>query len=140
VTRRTIFLDSDGTGGEWMHVVIAHPTGIEYQQQYGGTACRQGTVEGYLVPVWAPDELAILRRVFEGHLKGAGSWSQRFTWPPKELTTVIEAVERITFWPSDHGAPERLRFDHDRLADLDEAWVPVVTSDGSGVLVWANSD
>ncbi|MFJ9706886.1 DUF6210 family protein [Streptomyces sp. NPDC101234] len=36
--------------------------------------------------------------------------------------------------------PARLALDETRLADVDEAWVPVVTPDGPGVLVWENSD
>ncbi|WUO43891.1 DUF6210 family protein [Streptomyces sp. NBC_00285] len=30
--------------------------------------------------------------------------------------------------------------DESRLAEADEAWVPVLTPDGPGVLTWENSD
>jgi integrase len=40
----------------------------------------------------------------------------------------------------EHILRRRLRLDDGRLDDLDEAWVPVLTSDGPGVLVWPNSD
>ncbi|MGS2617385.1 DUF6210 family protein [Micromonospora sp. LZ34] len=33
-----------------------------------------------------------------------------------------------------------LRLDESRMREVDEAWVPVITPDGSGVLVWFNSD
>jgi hypothetical protein len=33
-----------------------------------------------------------------------------------------------------------LLLDESRLGELDEAWVPVLTPDGSGLLVWNNSD
>ncbi|MGW9028169.1 DUF6210 family protein [Streptomyces sp. NPDC055722] len=36
--------------------------------------------------------------------------------------------------------PTALVLDESRLAEIDEAWVPVVTPDGPGVLVWENSD
>ncbi|WP_328753160.1 DUF6210 family protein [Streptomyces sp. NBC_00285] len=33
-----------------------------------------------------------------------------------------------------------LLLDESRLAEADEAWVPVLTPDGPGVLTWENSD
>jgi hypothetical protein len=33
-----------------------------------------------------------------------------------------------------------LKLDESRIAEADEAWVPVLTPDGSGVLMWFNSD
>jgi hypothetical protein len=44
-------------------------------------------------------------------------------------------------WPD--LAPElldRFALDESRLAEADEAWVPVFTPDGPGVLTWENSD
>lgn len=129
-----------------MYVVIEHPTGITYHQQYGGTACRHAGIEGFLVPVHAPDSLAELRRVFEEDLRGAGAWAGiGFTWPPELLARVVRAVEEIDYWPTENAArtdsgdePEVLRFDP--LRDFDEAWIGVQTSDGPGVLIWRNSD
>jgi hypothetical protein len=51
---------------------------VVYQQQYGGTACMQGQVEGYLLPVrgmpagGCEEALAMLREIFERDLGGAG--------------------------------------------------------------------
>ncbi|MFD9003063.1 DUF6210 family protein [Streptomyces sp. NPDC059582] len=33
-----------------------------------------------------------------------------------------------------------MRLDENRIRDTDEAWVPVITPDGPGLLLWANSD
>ncbi|MFV2176746.1 DUF6210 family protein [Actinomadura sp. LOL_016] len=41
---------------------------------------------------------------------------------------------------NDCRRPAQLQVDESRLAEVDEAWVPVVTPDGQGVLVWLNSD
>lgn len=38
-------------------VLMPTPHSI-YQQQYGGIACRQGQVEGFLVPVFGPKGLS----------------------------------------------------------------------------------
>ncbi|MDR3036560.1 MAG: hypothetical protein LBV78_26255, partial [Kitasatospora sp.] len=47
-SRRFVTLDQDGTTGGWLHVVVEAPTGVFYQQQYGGHLCRQGRAEGGL--------------------------------------------------------------------------------------------
>ncbi|MET9919589.1 DUF6210 family protein [Streptomyces sp. NPDC006435] len=52
------------------------------------------------------------------------------------------SVERIPYWASD-GRAEGLHTlgpDGSRFRDADEAWVPVITPDGPGVLLWADSD
>ena len=61
--RRYVSLDPDGMAGGtgWLYVVVRAQTGVFYKQQYGGTACRQGQVEGFLVPVYGPDSLTGLR-------------------------------------------------------------------------------
>ncbi|MDX8149202.1 DUF6210 family protein [Lentzea sp. BCCO 10_0061] len=33
-----------------------------------------------------------------------------------------------------------LRLDESRIREADEAWIPVITPDGPGLLVWCNSD
>jgi len=140
--RRYVFLDPDGMAGGtgWLYVVVRAQTGVFYQQQYGGTACRQGQVEGFLVPVFGPEGLVHLRDLFEGHFRGAGTWNYR--WSAEEVNTLSEAVAGICYWACDGETetPHPLQIDDRQLSEADEAWVPVVTPDGSGVLMWFNSD
>lgn len=142
--RRFIFLDPDGlaggTGWVWMYVVVHAGTGVFYQQQYGGTTCRQGQVEGFLVPLFSPDSLGRLRELFEGHFRGAGTWNHQ--WQDDETDRLRMAVEGIRYWTGDglNETPSPLRLDEQSLRDADEAWVPVLTPDGPGTLVWFNSD
>jgi len=126
--------------GGRLYVVVEAPTGVFYQQQYGGTACRQGQVEGYLVPVFGPDALDALRTLFEQHFRGAGTWHH--SWTAQERDRLRDAVEGITFWACDGQTeePHTLKLDENRMADADEAWIPVLTPDGPGVLLWCNSD
>jgi len=157
--RRHVFLDPDGTMGPvtpWMYVVVEMETGVVYQQQYGGTATRHGQVEGYLVPVHAPEALDQLRDLFERTFGGSGAWDhdwsgsrgtttrRRGVPPDQRLRLLREAVGRIPFWTSasDGRRDERhwLALDDSRLAEADEAWVPVRTPAGPGVLMWFNSD
>jgi hypothetical protein len=139
--RRYVFLDPDGSGGDtWLYVVVEAATGVYYQQQYGGTACRQGEVEGFLVPVAADDALAALRRLFEHDFRGAGTRNR--TWAKNEWERLRQIVGIIPYWACDGQMeePHDLRLDDDRADEADEAWVPVLTPDGPGVLLWCNSD
>lgn len=140
---RLVWVDPDGfLDHDWMAVIVRAETGVSYRQQYGGTACRQGTVEGYLVPVFSRDAYAKLTELFEGTLQGAGTWNWR--WPDDLLTVLREAVALVRMPPSewtdfpDQSQP--LILDAARLEEVDEAWIPVTCPDGPGVLTWPNSD
>ncbi|MFF4950363.1 DUF6210 family protein [Streptomyces chattanoogensis] len=139
-SRRFVFLDPDGAGGGWLYVVVKAATGVIYQQQYGGTACRQGQLEGYLVPVFGPDAMDALREMFEKDFRGAGT--RNHIWTPTELIRLREIIDGVTFWASDGQTeqPHPLRLDEDQITSADEAWIPVISPDGPGVLMWFNSD
>ncbi|GAA4230796.1 hypothetical protein GCM10022254_26480 [Actinomadura meridiana] len=140
-SRRFVFLDPDGTsGGGWLHVVVQANTGVFYQQQYGGTACRQGQAEGFLVPLSAPDELDALRDLFETGFRGAGTWNH--TWSDDERARLRGIIGTVRYWACDGTTeePHGLRLDESRIQEADEAWVPVITPDGPGILMWFNSD
>jgi hypothetical protein len=128
---------ADGAG--WLYVVVRARTGVVYRQRCGGTARRQGEVEGFLVPVLGPGSYVQLRELFEGHFGGAGTWRHR--WRDKETESLGELLQGIDYWASDghKAAPHPLQLDKRRLGEADEAWVPVLTPDGPGILVWSNS-
>ncbi|MFD5463943.1 DUF6210 family protein [Kitasatospora sp. NPDC127059] len=139
-SRRFVTLDQDGAADGWLHVVVEAPTGVFYQQQYGGQLCRQGQAEGFLVPVFGPDALDALRQLFEEEFAGAGTWN--YSWPDDERARLCGIIESIPYWASDGHTEDLhvLRLDESRIRDADESWVPVITPDGPGVLLWANSD
>jgi Family of unknown function (DUF6210) len=154
INRRYAYLDADGPPDEdgWFGVVIRAETGVVYVQQYGGHACRQGEVEGYYVPVtvWNPvsdrHPLRELRQVFEAELGGRGLPPGSVRESPDLLQRLRSTVGSIGFLPSSNSAkaPDTLRrhleLDAERLDELDEAWIPVRTADGPGILLWPNSD
>lgn len=123
-----------------MRVVVRAQTGVSYQQHYGGTACRQGRVEGFLVPVYGPDSQAQLRILFEEHFRGTGTWNYR--WRDDEIDRLRKPVENIRYWARDEvdASPYPLHLDEQQLSEAGEAWIPVLTPDGPGALVWFNSD
>lgn len=67
-------------------------------------------------------------------------------WSTRVLDLLrIAVAEFAAYDSSDRAAsdqlwPVPLALDESRLGEVDEAWVPVVTPDGPGVLVWENSD
>ncbi|MEU9989585.1 DUF6210 family protein [Streptomyces sp. NPDC048045] len=140
--RRYVFLDPDGTGMDqgWVFVVVAAPTGVVYQVQGGGFRCVRYEQEGYLIPLLGRGLDEELKEIFVGELKGRGS--RGLDWPPDLLARLGKAVAFHVYGSAnrDDPFPAPLALDGTRLAGIDEAWVPVVTPDGPGVLVWENSD
>jgi len=146
--RRYVFLDFEALR---LCVVVAAETAVVYQQQYGGTACMQGQVEGYLLPVHGGpashcgEALAMLREIFERDLGGAG-W-RGGALPGPLMARLRGAVEKIAVEQSGQTAGDLLSREHkplvldeSRLGEMDEARIPVITPDGPGLLVWNNSD
>ena len=125
----------------WMAVVCEATTGVRYTNQTGGVRCLPRTTEGYYVPVFDGQALAELRSLFEDEFETAGARGG-----PEELDAFIErlrgAVDLIRMDSSKGGGPSevRLQLDDSRLVEADEAWIPVLTPDGPGVLIWENSD
>lgn len=137
---RYVCLDPDGMAQGTLYVVVRAQTGVFYRHQYGGTSCRPGQVEGFLVPVYGPDSLALLRELFEGHFTGSGIWNYRLR--DDELQSLRIAVQGIRYWACDdlNETFHALQLDEQQLHDADEAWIPVRTPDGPAILVWPNSD
>lgn len=154
---RTVYLDPDGTISDWLGIVVASSTGVQYEHQCGGTACFHRSLEGYYAPV---DGVAVgskeelrkaagwreLREFFVNHVgiesprQGAPAWKD-----PTALPELYRLVGTIPWWI--HGGvatrTERipLTVDSKREAEIVEAWIPVLLGeDGTGVLVWPNSD
>jgi Family of unknown function (DUF6210) len=142
---RLVWIDPDGfIGHDWMAVIVHARTGISYRHQYGGTACRHGTVEGYLVPVFHRAAYPRLRALFEETLRGAGTWN--WAWP-QDLLAELRVTAAMIGMPASTvtgtgtaAQTQPLVLDESRMGELDEAWVPVLCADGPAVLIWPNSD
>lgn len=148
---RFVFIDPDGTLPDWVAVVIRHKTGVVYGTQCAGLSVEQRFVEGYLVPLGGAkfdvDEGAIevdpLREVF--HEEGNCQWRWTGTaLPPERFAMLCRLVEAIPYCRCGlAGSPENrtaLRIDTSRTDEIAEAWLPVETPDGAGVLLYANCD
>lgn len=147
---RVVWVDGPAEG--WLYVVVRAPTRVIYKHQYGGVMCRHGEVQGYLVPVFGDQALAELREFFEGTLGALGTTTHdrpevTHDWSQDQLDLLRRAVAQI-FWGADDDPdpPWKLAedvplvLDEGRAEQVDEAWLPVLTPAGPGVLWWSNSD
>jgi hypothetical protein len=152
-TQLYIVLDPDGTQDFGLIVVVAAATGVTYAHQCAGLDTEERQLEGFAVPVGsatAAEPLrAFFRRRFHGNpplMTGAADSSSGGLWSEAALSELSTLVSQIAFWatfpPSTHGDDRRefLQLDLTRLTELTEAWIPVRTAFGSGVLVFANCD
>lgn len=155
---RKVTLDPDGSIGDWVGVITRGPTGVIYEQQCGGILTMQRTIEGCYVPVggvrvgserdlklgrfdWRDLQRFFLERVgIESPLAGPAEWRD-----PSALLELRRIVGTIPWWIESEspGGVHRLSFaiDATRESEIMEAWVPIrLPDEGTGVLVWPNSD
>jgi hypothetical protein len=135
-------------------LILAAPTGVLYRQQCGGFWCNMMSLEGYMVPIGRSeatetrsrpdDQFTIdsydLRSFF--HTEDGGCpWGFVAQMPPEQIDRLEAQVSllRYRFYGTDWEESE-IRFDRSKIDEAQEAWIPVTTPDGSGVLVWNNCD
>lgn len=148
---RRVFLDPDGSFAPgWLGVIVAAKTGVIYASQCAGVGCDQREQEGYYVPLGrlkldaGLDAIDTWDLTLPFHEARGCDWTRvGDRMPPECLAALESAVAVVPFWTTTLGKPEErgsLRLDRTRLAEVAEAWVPVVTPDGPGILVWENCD
>ena len=141
-------------GPPFIGVIIAAPTGVIYQHQCGGYGCNQMRIEGYLLPVqrfeydpardleghdnWFAANPAELRAVFHTDQDGC-PWGYADQLPNDRLQELATLIALLGYLGQDF-AESRLEMDPSKVQEALEAWVPVITPDGPGVLVWNNCD
>ena len=135
-----VFLNPDGTQQSCAFVVVQHPTGIMYGHQCAGvlTDCR--SIEGFLIPVGGPELSTDLSSWFVTQWRGNG---YGIDWTTDLMESLSELVSTIPCWFTFDDGEDRhefLQLDKDRIVECVEAWVPVLTPYGPGVLLFENSD
>lgn len=148
---KCVFIDPDGTLPDWLFVVVRGNTGVVYGTQCAGVACEQRLVEGYLVPLGGARfddagesiELDSFRDAFhneEGYCRYA--WTGA-ALPAERMAQLARLVETVPYWRCDRsgsGSKSALALDAARVEEMAEAWIPVETPDGAGVLLYKNCD
>jgi len=145
-----VYLDPDGTSLDWLAVVVRRETGVVYGTQCAGVATQQRFVEGYLVPLggFKNDvddgriDFASFTEIF--HEDGACKWGWTGQAVPRDrMARLTKALGELPFWRCSldgQDSKHPLRLDRVRIGELAEAWIPVETPDGPGVLLYKNCD
>ncbi|WP_373302495.1 DUF6210 family protein [Streptomyces atratus] len=137
---RHVFLDPDGAATDRLYVVVTAPIRGVYQQQYGGTACRQGEAEGFLVPVRSPMNSARCGSSSSStsavRTRGTAP-GRRTSGPPCAARSGTSSAGSATAWTTSPANCSGTRAGWTRRT---RHGVPVLTPDGPGMLLRCTSD
>jgi Family of unknown function (DUF6210) len=137
----TIFLDPAGTIGQMLLLIVRANTGVVYEQQCGGYLCEQRKMEGFLIPVGGAEAAEKIYDWFWKNFKGH-CYDGKNQFTPTQLEELKSLVGGVRCWiqSGDESEPRQLELDVERIAECVEAWIPVVTPFGKGILTLGNSD
>lgn len=148
-----IFLNPDGRQEMGLIAIIAAQTGVTYAHQCGGLAAVECHLQGFAIPLGGPAAAAPLQRFFRETFQGNPPITRQHSqtsgsrqWTDiqlDELAALVGAVELWKTYPSQARQEDQRAFvqlDRSRIGELTEAWIPVQTVYGPGVLVLPNSD
>ena len=113
---------------EGFHVLIAHPTGVVYEQQCGGCELTYPREEGFLVPCWVTHLRGVERLLYLARRLEFGA---EFRSLVSSQLSVFMASDATTPGASCH----RLEVDD---PDPLYGWVHVKAGSWHGWLIWAN--
>jgi hypothetical protein len=138
-----VFLNPDGSQDFGVVVIVQASTGVTYAHQCGGHATKTRTTEGFLIPVGGPNEATRLYEWFWGTFHGQ-CHGNTVAWTEQQVDELAALVRELPCWLTtpDGVDDERrlLELDRERIAACVEAWIPVKTAYGPGILLIRNSD
>lgn len=147
--RRTVSLPCEEPN--FVLLAIHAPTGVIYEQQCGGSYCDHREIEGYLTLLvrQEPDDTtadrfgvspADLTAIFHNEDDHC-HFSQPWLITPERVERLSALILTLGYFGGPDGAPvQGFELDRSRIGEVYEAWVPVTTADGTGVLLWNNCD
>lgn len=141
--RKVVAIDPDGTQDWGLFVILDARTSTMYEVQCGGPSTLQRSAEGLLVPVGDAIAARPLREFFADAFRGNPPPAGGSEWSEAQLDEVAGIVGRVPYWSRrDDGSDRRsmLKLNRERVSEMTEAWIPVETSDGAGILIFKNSD
>jgi hypothetical protein len=137
-----VLLNPDGAEDLGLNLIVEHPTGVLYGQQCAGFLTELRIVEGFLIPVGGPDAA---RRVYDWFWKAfQGHGYPPIVWTEDRIRELAGLVAQVPCWLTQPEGEDDERhllvLDEGRLDECVEAWIPVRTPYGRGILVLENSD
>jgi hypothetical protein len=147
---KVVVLDPDGSWSPWLLVAIKSQTDVIYENQCAGTGCDHRLIEGFVIPVSGPwlraEEGSITNEPFMQvfHQGNSCVWSWTGNKLPKDrLDRLRSLVENIPYWRCEGGGGDQrlsIKLDEGRIFEIAEGWIPIITDDGPGVLLFQNCD
>ena len=140
-----VTLNPDGSQPVNLAVIVLAKTGVTYQAQCGGLATEERSAEGFLVPVERRcldgSDLQVELESFFKTKFGGHSYDRQF-WSADVVRRLSELVSQVVMW---HSTPEtdsrsNIELDAAQIEQATEAWLPVKTPYGPGILVFENGD
>ena len=136
-----IFIDPDGTVDFGLIVIVAATTGITYATQCNGYVTEQREIEGFLVPLGNPCSNPYAKRLMAFFEKlGCGALGVQ----DKDLPELQSIIADIPFWKTGPNSGDDqwtfLELDLSRRDEIVEAWIPVKTVYGPGIVMFQNCD
>ena len=136
-----IFLNPDGTLKLGLLVIIESKTNVTYRTQCAGTETDLREMEGFLIPVGDEKMAATIYNWFWENFGGANICISSRN--PDSIDQLRRLVANVPyFFEISDGSCERLflEFDDSRINECVEAWIPIKTKYGQGILTLDNSD
>ncbi len=125
-----------------MLTIVAHPTGVVYSHQCGGHSSLEQSLEGFLIPLGEPDLAQGIFdwfwREFRGHC-----YAPETDWTADRITKLRDLIAEIPCWHTGESREDSrsfLQLDTVRMRECVEAWIPILTPYGPGILILKNSD
>lgn len=137
-----VFLNPDGTQEFGLFVIVEFTTGVTYSQQCAGLSNDLRTIEGFLIPIADQDSGRQVLDWFRTRF-GSNSHPHGGEWPSELIVEIRTLVASIPCWFTSHDGNDQrlfLELDSDRIRECAEAWIPVITPYGRGILTFDNSD
>jgi hypothetical protein len=138
-----IFLNPDGSFSLGLLLVVGAPTGVVYATQCAGHLNEERSMEGFLVPVGGEREAKQLFDWFWANFRGH-CYPSGVRLSAEQVSELRQMVGEIPCWltSKDDEGTERgfLELDLSRIDECVEAWIPVLSPLGAGVLTLNNSD
>jgi hypothetical protein len=138
-----IVLDPDGTQPIGLVIIVEAHTGVTYEQQCGGYCNEERTIEGFLIPVGGLPATQGIYAWFWSTFKGHCYYASGNPWTPETVNQLQALIAEIPCWHSERGCESELhhlQLDIGRMSECIEAWIPVLTPYGRGILTLDNSD
>lgn len=136
-----IFL-ADDSARLGLLLIVEYPTGVEYGNQCAGYTNQEMRAEGFLIPLGDHNKERELYNFFWTEFRG-NCYVPYNEWTAERTGKLSDIIREIACWYTEFGKVgklQSLKLDERRMDECVEAWIPVISPYGKGILTLMNSD